>query len=44
MIALFLVVGTVQPGDFVYVLPMVSMVGVATAMVIFMFSYKRRRY
>lgn len=42
MIALFLVVGTVQPGDFVYVLPMVSMVGgIATAMVIFMFSYKK---
>ncbi|MCY1028053.1 FecCD family ABC transporter permease, partial [Mammaliicoccus sciuri] len=42
MITLFLVVGTIKAGDFVYVLPLVSMLGgLATAMVIFIFSHKR---
>jgi len=42
MITLFLVVGTIKAGDFVYVLPLVSMLGgLATAMVIFVFSHKR---
>lgn len=42
MITLFLVVGTIKAGDFVYVLPLVSMLGgLATAMVIFAFSHKK---
>ncbi|WP_323703935.1 iron ABC transporter permease [Mammaliicoccus sp. Dog046] len=42
MITLFIVIGTVKAGDFVYVLPLISMLGgMLTAAVIFLFSYKK---
>ena len=40
-IALFVAIGQVKPDNFVYVLPIISLVGgVATALVIFIFSVK----
>lgn len=42
-IALFITIGQIKPDNFVYVLPLISVIGgVATALVIFMFSINQR--
>ena len=42
-IALFITIGQIKPDNFVYVLPIISVIGgVATALIIFMFSVNQR--